>query len=663
MSNVVFIARNLIPINITNNIMKRIYIILALVCFTTSSLFAQLIINEVLYDPSNSGLDGDANGDGVYDQEGDAFIEFFNDGFSNLDVSGYEIWDDTITGSLVYTIPSGTVIGPKGALVVFGGGTPVGDFGGALVLADTGSTGLDLNNSREIIVIKDASGNTVLTFDSDALSNNPNESYTRNPDIIGAFEQHNDNTPLLFSPGTKIDGSSFDTTLAVDVTFSVDLSRYEGTINEVFVTGNYSDWCEKCNALSDANGDGVWGITLPLTQDSIEYKFIVNGWGSDEILTPGTSCTKTTGAFTNRFTFISGNTVLPTPCFASCDACVGNEVVLQGVMDFTTPDGGVTGKAVHVRVDSTVANLNIYGIGVANNGGGTDGQEYTFPNVAASAGDNILVVRDSQALANYFGMCWSEFDHIFVDDGGSISQNGDDAIELFRANSVVETLGDADVDGTGEVWEYLDAWAYKMDTGWMYAAPNCTDGTATIYDADCRYPICPGIMATSITVEGEDDATTITTMGGKLQMIATLDPMNADDSTVTWSVDDETIGTIDANGLLTSVNNGDVVVTATANDGSGVSGSATIAISNQTNSVNDIYKSAVSIYPNPAENTLNIVSDHNISQIKLTTISGQLVKTEKTVSRTMDISALEAGIYFVEVQINDSWSRHKIIKQ
>ena len=168
MSNVVFIARNLIPINITNKIMKRIYIILALVCFTTSSLFAQLIINEVLYDPSNSGLDGDANGDGVYDQEGDAFIEFFNDGFSNLDVSGYEIWDDTITGSLVYTIPSGTVIGPKGALVVFGGGTPVGDFGGALVLADTGSTGLDLNNSGEIIVIKDASGNTVLTFDSDA---------------------------------------------------------------------------------------------------------------------------------------------------------------------------------------------------------------------------------------------------------------------------------------------------------------------------------------------------------------------------------------------------------------------------------------------------------------------------------------------------------------
>jgi uncharacterized protein YjdB len=148
-----------------------------------------------------------------------------------------------------------------------------------------------------------------------------------------------------------------------------------------------------------------------------------------------------------------------------------------------------------------------------------------------------------------------------------------------------------------------------------------------------------------------------------LQMIATIDPMNADDSTITWSVDDMAIGTIDANGLLTAVANGAVVVTATANDGSGVTGSATINISNQTNSVKDIYKSAVNIYPNPAENMLNIVSDHHISQVRLLTISGQLVVSENTVNSHMDITALESGIYFVEVQINDSWSRHKIIKK
>ena len=169
-----------------------------------------MIINEVLYDPSNSGLDGDANADGVYGQEEDSFIEFINTDTANYDMSGYQIWDDTVSGALRYTIPSGTIVPAGGALVVFGGGIPTGTFGGAIVLtADTGTTGLSLGNSGEIIVVRNALGQPVLSFDSDALSNNPNESYTRNPDITGGFEQHADNTPLLFSPGTKIDGTDF----------------------------------------------------------------------------------------------------------------------------------------------------------------------------------------------------------------------------------------------------------------------------------------------------------------------------------------------------------------------------------------------------------------------------------------------------------------------
>lgn len=189
--------------------MKKIHLIAVLTLF---SYFAsgQIIINEVLYDPSNNALDGDANGDGVYDQEEDSFIEFYNTSDSDFDMSGWQIWDDTTKGELKYEIPDETLIPAKRALVVFGGGTPTGSFGGAIVLvASESPNGLSLNNSGEVIVIKDNNGVTKLIFDSDALSNNPNESYTRNPDITGDFEQHNDNTPLLFSPGTKIDGTPF----------------------------------------------------------------------------------------------------------------------------------------------------------------------------------------------------------------------------------------------------------------------------------------------------------------------------------------------------------------------------------------------------------------------------------------------------------------------
>ena len=48
-----------------------------------------------------------------------------------------------------------------------------------------------------------------------------------------------------------------------------------------------------------------------------------------------------------------------------------------------------------------IADLAQYGIGVANNGGGTDGQEYTFPEGSATAGQHILIARSLEAMESY----------------------------------------------------------------------------------------------------------------------------------------------------------------------------------------------------------------------------------------------------------------------
>ncbi|WP_157859451.1 lamin tail domain-containing protein [Chryseobacterium angstadtii] len=169
-----------------------------------------LIINEVLYDPSNVALEGDANGDGKYSQEQDEFIEFFNTTTTALDVSGYKIFDATgLTNNIpVHVFPAGSIIQPRKALVVFGGGTPSGTFGGAVV--QTSTTGnLSLNNEVDFITVTDAAGTTVATFDIGPLSNNPNEAFTRNPDITGSFVQHSSVSSSLFSPGKKNNNSNF----------------------------------------------------------------------------------------------------------------------------------------------------------------------------------------------------------------------------------------------------------------------------------------------------------------------------------------------------------------------------------------------------------------------------------------------------------------------
>ena len=68
--------------------------------------------------------------------------------------------------------------------------------------------------------------------------------------------------------------------------------------------------------------------------------------------------------------------------------------------------------------------------------------------------------------------------------------NGDDAIELYSDSLVIETFGDIDTDGTGQPWEYMDSWAYKVDGEWIYGAVNCSDGTTTSAESDCPYPMC-----------------------------------------------------------------------------------------------------------------------------------------------------------------------------
>lgn len=171
-----------------------------------------IVLNEVLYDPSNSGLLGDANGDGVYVQDEDEFIELLNTGSQPLDVSGWKVYDASAlaSGTPRHVFPAGSVIPSGKALVLFGGGTPTGSFGGAVV--QTTTTGaMNLNNAGDLLTITDAQDSVMITFDVTPYSDNPNESYTRSPDITGEFVQHSTvgSGTLLFSPGTRLDGSPF----------------------------------------------------------------------------------------------------------------------------------------------------------------------------------------------------------------------------------------------------------------------------------------------------------------------------------------------------------------------------------------------------------------------------------------------------------------------
>lgn len=70
------------------------------------------------------------------------------------------------------------------------------------------------------------------------------------------------------------------------------------------------------------------------------------------------------------------------------------------------------------------------------------------------------------------------------------------------------------------------------------------------------------------------------------------------------------------------------------------------------------------IYPNPAENVLNITSliGFNNSTFQLFSVDGKIVKNKTALSETIDISSLEAGIYFIEVSDGTFISRKRFVK-
>lgn len=342
--------------------MSKITIFLSAMLLSTFS-FGQLIINEVLYDPSNNGLDGDANGDGVYDQEDDSFIEFVNTGTHNFDASGYQVWDDTTSGFLRFVIPPNTLVPPGGALVVFGSGPLVGTFGGALVFsADTTPSHLNFNNSGEVIVVKNASGKTVLTFDSDALSNNPNESYTRFPDITGNFLQHGDTTNVLFSPGTRTDGTPFNTNLVVDslnvmaaggatsisfdgATLQMEAMIYPGTAADTTVTWSVSSSLASISAT---------GLLTPMGNGSVWVKAVANdGAGAMDSL----EITLTNQTFGLAELPLSAFTVFPNPTSGKIAIQSAYPVDEMCVLN-------ITGEAIFRQKSSNVLDISALPSGV-----------------------------------------------------------------------------------------------------------------------------------------------------------------------------------------------------------------------------------------------------------------------------------------------------------
>lgn len=77
--------------------------------------------------------------------------------------------------------------------------------------------------------------------------------------------------------------------------------------------------------------------------------------------------------------------------------------------------------------------------------------------------------------------------------------------------------------------------------------------------------------------------------------------------------------------------------------------------------VDDVKQTKIQIYPNPAKDIVNVKTDDLIKSIEIYDSLGRIIKSE--VSKTLNITELDKGIYFLKVKTASRGSIEKIIKE
>ena len=176
-----------------------------------------IILNEFIVNPGGTV---DANGDGVANVTADEFVEFVNASALPVDLGGYIMADG---GAAVrHRFLPGTILQPGAAIVVFGGGTPVGFAPGVAQVA-AGAT-LSFSNA--------SGGDEVILRTPDGATELINYHYRGNGEVGGqewvpmvslqninegnlalapVYDQHNLVAGAVgdVSPGLKVDGTAF----------------------------------------------------------------------------------------------------------------------------------------------------------------------------------------------------------------------------------------------------------------------------------------------------------------------------------------------------------------------------------------------------------------------------------------------------------------------
>ena len=146
------------------------------------------------------------------------------------------------------------------------------------------------------------------------------------------------------------------------------------------------------------------------------------------------------------------------------------------------------------------------------------------------------------------------------------------------SETLTATVAPADATNQKVTWKSSDAAVATVDTNGKVTAVKAGEATITVTTEDggktatCKVTVKPNLVS-EITL-----AALAIYVGESKSITATVKPDDATNKELTWKSSDETVATVDATGKVTGKKIGSATITATAQDGSGVSGSCTVTV-------------------------------------------------------------------------------------
>lgn len=190
-------------------------------------------------------------------------------------------------------------------------------------------------------------------------------------------------------------------------------------------------------------------------------------------------------------------------------------------------------------------------------------------------------------------------------------------------------------------------------------------------------------LVKNITINGPQNMM----VGGVSQLSAVVGESTATDRTVTWSSSDPSVATVSATGLVTAVKGGLVTITATANDGSGISSGTNIFIStipvesvsasNMSLEIGSSAKIKATIAPSnatyktltyvPEDNSIiNVDADGNVSALAVGTTTVTILAPQDGVKATITVSVTPIKAdkeYLIRLIDNEVWGAYAVYQK